>query len=311
VSEPEHSTLNLSGFACAFGELPRPPESIAQHEEICAAHGVSLELSTMGCKTFWQMTRKLESYVVASIAETLARSNVAADQVDAVLFASSDQNLPALHVDFTRNVLAELGLVRCIPTLISFQQCASSLAALAHARGLLADPSVSHVLLVAFDFVRLDCDRIKPFALFGDAVASCLVSRDRGIGLTLRSCGSAMDMKGLRGSDDFGSRRSVAARVLQEALSKANVKLPEIERVFSTNIYKPIAMFSTSMLGIRREQLYIETLAERAHCGNCDWMINLSHALQQGLISPARKYVIHASAPGFHAAGVLQATDAI
>jgi 3-oxoacyl-[acyl-carrier-protein] synthase III len=80
-----------------------------------------------------------------------------------------------------------LGLANCVPTFISMQQCASSLAAVHYAYGLMAGAGEGkYVIVVAFDFVLQDADRIQSFALFGDAVTSCLLTKNYVSGLVLR-----------------------------------------------------------------------------------------------------------------------------
>lgn len=65
------------------------------------------------------------------------------------------------------------------------------------------------VVLVAMDFTPSDRDRVKPFAFFGDAVATCLLGRGR-VGLRLLSSAIRLDPAGLAGEGSFASRQQVA-----------------------------------------------------------------------------------------------------
>jgi len=298
--------LELSAFACEFGDRERAFDSIEGLAALCTAHGLGLSLSAMGCGTFWQMTRPLESYVRSCVAKTLAASGVAAESVGCMVFATMDNNLQKLDQNFTRNVLADSGLVNCIPVLVTMQQCVSSLAAVEYARRAFDDPRVQHAIVVAFDFVTADADRVRPFALFGDAVTSCMVSRSDGKGLALSAYGVNVDFAALSGRDSFESRKRVAVTTLEQVLARAGVTLESIERCFSTNFYKPVALFNAGACGVPRAKLYIDSLKTRAHCGNCDWMINLEHYREHVGFTAGKKYLVQSFAPGFFACAVLE-----
>jgi len=300
------SKLRLSSFAKQLGDVERKPQSIENYEAICAAQGLTLSLSAMGCGSFWQMTQPLEVYVARCIADTLAQSEVGPERVDGIVFSTMDQNLRYVDTSFTRRVLEDLGLSRCMPTIISLQQCVSSLAALDYACRLFQEPYVNHVIIVAFDFVVDEVDRIKSFALFGDAVTTCLVSRD-GSGLSVLSYASNVDFAGLLGRDTFESRQQMAVSTLGATLDRAGCGIDEIERVFSSNVYKPISLFNAHACGIPRDRVYIDTLRSMGHCGNCDWMLNLMHYRERGEIPAGKKYLAQSSAPAFFACAALGA----
>ena len=296
--------VGLSAFACEFGDRERAAESIEGYKELCQANGIGLSLTAMGCKTFRQMTQPVESYVVKCIRTTIAASGVPADQVDHIIFSTMDKNLPYLDADFARNMLSETGLTNCIPVFLSMQQCVSSLGAVDHAQRLFADPDVKHVLLCAFDYVPDDQKRIQSFALFGDAVTSCMMRREGG--LTLRSHAVGIDFAGLMGKDNFESRKHVVLTTMKRILEESDTKIEDVERCFSTNFFKPVAWFNASVAGIHRSKLYLDTLPTRAHCGNCDWMINLVQFQNEAGMTLGKRYLVSSFAPGFFAGAILE-----
>ena len=247
-------------------------------------------------------------YIKSCIRQTLGAAKLAPNEIDYLVVSTSDDKLPLIGTEFGAELLKSLELIQCVPVIISLQQCASSLAALHYATELFANPGVSNVVVVTFDFSLCDANRIQPFALFSDAVASCLVSRGPSAELYLRSYAVKTDFSGLCRRDDFRSRKRVAVGALDQALSICGATAKEIEKNFSTNFYRPIALFNSSITGIHPSRLYIETLPGYAHCGNCDWIINLIHCRQhQGLV-PNKLYLAQAYAPGFSAC-VLLSTD--
>ena len=300
--------MRLDSLSCEFGEVERTLDSIADLERLRTERKIPLPLPAMGCGTFSQMLRSLPEAARACIQRSLDQSGVPAERVNHIIFATSDNHLLQIDPDFSRKILVDLRLDHAVPALISLQQCASSLTALDYARRLLEDETVENVLLVAFDLVASDEDRVQSFALFGDAIASCLISRS-GPGLALDGFCIGIDELGIRGSDSFESRKRVATAVLCAALSQADTDIELVRTCFSTNFYKPVALFNASICGIPAAKLAIPTLARRAHCGNCDWLINLAeHSQTQGL-QAGGKYLAQAFAPGFNACAVMTAVD--
>jgi 3-oxoacyl-[acyl-carrier-protein] synthase III len=300
------TTLGLHGFARALGDRERAVESIEEYQAICQAKGIGLGLVGMGCKTFRQMTAPVTSYVVKSIQETLMASGVEASDVDHLVFSTTDKNLSHLQSDFATRVLTESGLTRALPVLVTMQQCVSSLGAMDHARRLFCDEAVRHVLLVSFDYVLEDAERIQPFALFGDAVTSCVMTR--GTGWRLLSYGVGVDFAGLTGADDFTSRKKVVVSTMNRILEESGTKIGDVEKCFTTNLYKPIAWFNASVAGIHPSKLSIDTLPSLAHCGNCDWMLNVVEHQRLHHPPPGTRFLVQSFAPGFFAGAILGVT---
>jgi 3-oxoacyl-[acyl-carrier-protein] synthase-3 len=298
--------IGLNSFAWEFGERERTWHSIEEFAAICSAKGLPLSLAEMGCETFWQMTQPIESYVVRCVSGTTSSSGVPATAVNHIIFATMDSNLRHLDQNFAPTILSALGLVNCVPTFISMQRCVSSLAAVDHARSLFTDARVNHVIVVAFDFVIDDADRIRPWALYGDGVTSCMMSRGGAAGLAWLSYGVNVDFAGLSGSDTFESRKRVVDVTLGGVLKESGTRIENVEKCFSTNFYKPIALFNAGLCGIDRTRLGIDTLSSRAHCGNCDWMINLTHYERYTGFARGAKYMVQSYAPGFFACGLLE-----
>lgn len=158
------------------------------------------------------------------------------------------------------------------------------------AKRLCDDETVENVVLVAFDSVASDEDRVQPFALFGDAMAPCLIGRS-GPGLTLDGFRVGIDALGLRGSDSFESRKRIAGEAQGTALSRADTGTDHVLTCFSTNFYKPAALFTASLCGIPEAKLAIPTLSRRTHCGNCDWLVDLAEHSQTRGFRAGVKYL--------------------
>jgi 3-oxoacyl-[acyl-carrier-protein] synthase III len=298
-------SISIGSFMCAFGDLECRPQDVAGFDEIWQSVS-DAEFSAMGCGTFRKLSSPVEGYVADCIKRTLADSDMPAAEIDHLVISTTDACLGLLGRDFAISVLDAVGLVNCVPVVLSLQQCCSSVTALRYGWDLLADQAANSVVLVSVDFTPNDCDRIRPFAFFGDAVASCLLSRVQRNELALVSSAVKVDYSGLVGRDSFASRQKVAQDSFAAMFAHSDLRLADVTKVFPTNLYQPLTLFNATVAGVNRNKLHFtKTLQTYGHCGNCDWMINLLDYRTSVGIRPGETYLIQASAPGFFACGVL------
>ena len=308
---PDHDEVGIGAFASAFGDQECKPENIPDFDALWrAVSPPGADFATMGCTTYRRMSGPITEYVVDAVRRSLQSAGVSPADVDHIVFATSDPALGRLPAEFAIDVLGAVGLEDCVPHMLSFQRCCSSITALRHARQLFADPDVGNVVVVGLDFTPDDRERIRMYAVFGDAAVSCLLSRrDPGL-VRLLSSAIYVDDEGLRGRDTFVSRQKVADRDLSAALTASGRRLDQITKVFPANLHQPLTLFNATAAGLRVDTLhYTETLAAYAHCGNCDWMINLSDYHEKSGIVPGRTYLAQSSANGFYACAVLEGSE--
>jgi len=262
----------------------------------------------MGSGTYRKMTRPIGEYIKDCLEQVLGRDHVRPEDVDHLVLSTSDACLARLGPDLAVNVLRETGMTRCVPAVLSLQQCCSSVAALRYGWELFADDDVRNVVVIGLDFTPQDAERVKTFAVFGDAVAGCLISREPA-DRSLELLGSALtvDYTGLIGTDSFASRQRVARTALDKAFGKSGEQLQKVTKVFAPNLYPAVTMFNNAAAGVPKPQLHTgPAMATYGHCGNADWMINLiEHEASAGIESGAL-YLALSTAPGFFACGLLK-----
>jgi hypothetical protein len=297
----------VGSFAYELGDLECKPYDLPDFEQRWQSVSNGGDFTTMGCGTFRKMSGPVEQYVIATIKRTLADRDLAARDVDRIVFATTDANLALAGRDFVATVLDAAGLVSCVPVMVSFQQCCASVTALSYGWSMFHDPAVRNVLVVAFDLTASDSDRIRSFALFGDGAASCLISRDGAPGLRLVGSEVRVDYDGLRGRDSMVSRQTIARDTLDSVLG--STRMDEVAMVFPTNLYLPLTSFNAMVTGIHKSKLHFaEMLYSAGHCGNCDWMLNLIGYRDKVGLREGGAYLSHASAPGFFAWALLVGT---
>jgi 3-oxoacyl-[acyl-carrier-protein] synthase-3 len=303
----DHEDIGIGSFACAFGDVECKPENIPDFEALWETASFGTDFAEMGCTTYRKMSGPVEDYVVDAVRRTLQNAGATAVDIDHLVFATSDPSLALLPSDFAARVLLALGLEHCVPHVVSFQRCCSSLTALRHGQHLFSDPEVTHVVVVALDFMPHDRDRVRSYAMFGDAAASCLLTRhDPGL-MRLVSSAVKVDPDGLRGHDSFISRKNVADRTLSAVLRAGGRQQGQIAKVFAANLHKPLTLFNATSVGLLPDTLHFaDTLAAYGHCGNADWMINLVDYHERFGIRSGETYLAQSLAPGFYACGLLE-----
>ncbi|MGW4641336.1 hypothetical protein ACWEN6_22630 [Sphaerisporangium sp. NPDC004334] len=297
----------IGSFACVTGHAEGRPEDIPGFEDLWRAVSPDTAFAAMGTGTYRKMTGPVTPYIVDCVAKVLSEHGVRAAEVDRLVLATSDGVLGLLGRDVAVDVMRAAGLTACVPAIVSLQQCCSSIEALRYAWGLAA-ADARNVVLVALDFTPDDRDRVKSFAVFGDAVAGCLISRDHA-GLTLAGTGVAADFSGMVGEDTFATRQSVARAALGQAFGQAGRTPDDIAKIFTSSLFAPIATFNAMAAGQARGKLYFqEPMTRYGHCGNADWLINLMDYHHKTGLEPGALYLAQASAPGFFACALLEAS---
>jgi 3-oxoacyl-[acyl-carrier-protein] synthase-3 len=300
--------VNIGSFARVVGDAKCEAQSIPGFDELWSSAGSGADFGMMGCRSFRKMSSPVEGYIVDCVKQTLAKHGTGPEEVDCVVFSMMDATLGLLGADFVIRILDPVGMVNCIPVVLSYQQCCSSLAALTYGWQLFADEAVKNVVVVAFDFKADDKDRVWPFALFGDAVTACMISRRPGKGFRLVASSVGVDYDGLMGRDSFASRQKVARATLNKVSCGTGILHTEVTRIFPTNMYKPLMLFNAAAAGIEKSKLHFsDTLQKYGHCGNPDWMMNLIDYDESVGINDGEAYLALALAPGFFACSLLVA----
>ena len=301
--------VDVGAFVGVFGKVERGFETITNLEGLLAEHKIPIGLEAMGCGKFGQSELPCDALLNEAITGSLEAAGLAPDTITYLILATSDNHLNQIDDSFAARILDACKLSRATPLLVSLQKCASSIAALELARTLLSAKGFGSAIVVGFDALgNDDAERIKPFALFGDAAASCIVSVDLPLQFRIEAVGTAVDVAGLNRQDSMESRKIAVLSTIEEVCRAADISIDQIEACFSTNLFKPVAMFNAGISGLPIARLATPTATERGHCGNADWMINLAAFQQdQGLTRGAR-YLAQAFAPGFCASALLRAT---
>jgi 3-oxoacyl-[acyl-carrier-protein] synthase-3 len=288
---------------------------------LCAELAVPEELQQAmrdrGFEWYWEESRSMGVACALSGAKTLARAGCTAADVDAVVFARSDECwTPQDDVDLHR-ALGDLGIGERPIFGLSLQSCSGCASALQVASGLLGGPAaVRRVLVILFGRARGPAGRIntQTGSVFSDGAASCLVTAEAA-GLEILACTSVtspeLAVADWSGAGFHSSARS-AFRLLSAALDRlyqlAGLGAADIDILLGTNGNEIHLEMLAEAAGVPVSRVYKDNLARFAHVYAGDTLISLATRLDEGGVAAGSTILLVGWSPHVVSASVLRAT---
>ncbi|WP_349369830.1 3-oxoacyl-[acyl-carrier-protein] synthase III C-terminal domain-containing protein [Salinarimonas sp.] len=263
----------------------------------------------LGLDRYFVADEPLARTAALSAGESLAASDLDPHEIDALLLcATRIAGEPADHARLIGDIARTVGVSDAWAAGVTAARCAGLMAGLRMAEGLVASGH-RHVLLVAADAAHGPQDRLRPFALFSDGAASCVLSaRDA------RRAGSGFDLIAMSGGGDVarmdeGARLSAElnARVDDMLLRRSGTPRGGVRAVMPTNVFRPVLAMSEIQGGWAPEQLYLDNVARCAHCFAADPIVNLADYARAETLAPGDRIVLAGSVPGLRISAMLAA----
>lgn len=290
-----------------LGDLHRSVDSIGGVEELFRKHKLPMNPALLNYGNFHQSTLDASECIARVLATALMASGVAPEHVDMLILTSADLGFLAADRQFMPALLERAGLMRALPLALTAQECAGLLSALDMGWGFVESGRYSNVLVVSYDKAASEAQRVQPFGIVSDAAVACMVSSVQPLGLSLRRFALRADLAGMRGNDDFASRKALISTVTGDLLGPERVALSDIGKVFTTNFFRPLASFQASCLGLSAHQLYIDQAPEVGHCLGADPLLNLATYLRDHPVATGDSlHLLQAYAPGLLAAMLVE-----
>ncbi|MBL4558046.1 MAG: hypothetical protein JKP98_16030 [Rhodobacteraceae bacterium] len=133
-----------------------------------------------------------------ALAADAARAALGAvGRIDALILCSSRfPGETADHAEGMRGLLAETGIEPSFVAGVTLNRCASFLTGIRLAASLVATGQAESCLVVTADRFTGDAERLRPFALFSDGAAACVIGAAPGDGPAYRVAGPAVPSTG-------------------------------------------------------------------------------------------------------------------
>ncbi|MCQ4163595.1 hypothetical protein [Tahibacter harae] len=294
------------GIRIELGDRKRAVESIEDAAAQFRAQKLPMNPALLGYGHFHECTEPAEQPICRAIAASLADTGLAAADVDLFIIAAADVDYLAAR-KLIPELLHQCGLDAALPMTVTSQECTSLLSAIDMARRYVAGGAFRNVLVVCYDKARSEAQRIQSFGVISDAAVACVVSAELPLEFRIRGYAHRSDLAGMRGGDDFASRRALLGKVTGDVLAQGGVALANVRKVFATNFFRPLAKFNAATLGLAEDQLYTDLSPEIGHCLCGDPLINFSGFLAGAAVPAASGlYLLQAYAPGFLASMLVE-----
>ena len=244
-----------------------------------------------GQSTYAQSSLSLADQAIASAKKTLAATNVAAKDIDAIVIGTSEIREPKRYPEMLANdVLTALEMTNVPVIGVTLAGCANYSSALRVARNYVVGEGLKNVLVIETDQVRGTMqrqvfDNDTACAIFGDGAASVIVSPENGpststalefelvaISQTIRPLDWAnADVNTIAANNLLGF-----VHVLEDVLARADVEQEELSMAFLSNISIRIVTELASVLDLEMEKVHTANCSRTAHVWSCDNLINLA-----------------------------------
>ena len=303
------ATMNpiLHSIRYALGENRRLYSDIEDFERIRAERRIPHAPDLLGLGAYFQTDDDVITLGIRAALQTLDRANVRREEVDFVLFCSTDySSIGERPSDGYKRLLSELGLPNAYPIGFTLNGCTCAIAALRVAAALLSDSTVRNILVISADKLTCERNRVQRHAVFSDGAVSCFVSRTSESGFELVDtilCTDVTLLGGGGGEDDLQLFRSAMSALASRSL----VMSEEIEMVFSGNIYTAIYKYKEAAygLGIKKSQLFTANVPRVAHSFSADALINLTD-YSTSVESKGKYYLLTANDIGLRGLALLR-----
>jgi len=292
----------LSGAAVRLGAHERTADSLEGLEEFFAANGLSADPGLLGMGRFHEAEDDGE-LALAAARDCLGAAGTEPGDVEALILCSSRfRGETGDHAAAMHRLLTGLGLAPDFTAGVTMNRCASFLAGLRLAEAMVRAGQVRTCLAITADRFATDAERLRPFALFSDGAAACLVGAAPASGPCYRVAGSAAATDPAAASE--------TARISGAMVQRANTALARISghtiaehaRVLPTNVFTPIVMVAEAQGGATTGTLYLDNIVRRGHVFAADPLVNLVDLEASGAVVPGSRLWLAATVPGLRVA---------
>lgn len=303
----EKSNVYLHGCHYFLGEEERRVAEIPGLAGWLGQNQMIDDADLWGWDRFRVSDRSAVELMVETAQRSLADSDARQPPVDAVILCAT--RFPTDvdgHADFIGRLLDLLGLPHAIPYGLTLNRCATLTSALGLAEALVNSGRHHSVLVAAGDTISADDDRLRPFAVFSDGAASCIVSAEQGGDFQLLGSAAAVDSRTMKRHGEISADLTRQANA--ELLARARVDPRDIKRLAHNNLWKPIIVMKEQQAGFRLDQLYLDNVPRIGHVFSCDPLINLIDLAKSGLLASGDLLALGSSVSGARFGAVLRKT---
>jgi len=290
--------IALCGLSYELGDQVRAYKDAENFAAVMARHRIPDLPALMGFGCYRRTSDDILTLAIKSARKTLASTGLSGEDIDVVFFCST--NFGVIGGDgreYVYQLCKQLGLSRAYPVGITLNNCTTFLSALKIAQSMLPGSHYKNILVVTSDKVYDETQRCIQYGIFSDSAASCVVSKELSQGFELLASDFRSDYRLIESGAGLNDD-AIYASVQQNLLAAANYRVSDITKTFTNNIFVPIVRAKETRLGFSDRQLYLDNVAEKAHCFAADALINLTDYAANRQDEDGSLYVLSADAEG-------------
>lgn len=282
------SAVGISAIVHELGEA-RPVAELADRGGD-AQRGHVKSLLDHGLRSYRAAQAPLHLMAMRCIRATLSRAGVARDSIGAVVYATETLGVEEATARALGTLVAEAGLRHAYPLPVFGSLCGNLGSALALARDLVESGESERVLVVVADAEAPGAPRVTdpPVTVSSDGALSFLVDRSPTSGFWLRGLTQGVHRAGApEGSFPMlqEARRAIKKQ-LAAHLAEAGWPRERYGRLVMNNYLPSTMRFFAMSAGFPTDKLFTGTVADIAHVGASDGLINAQACVAAGLAGP-------------------------
>ncbi|HEV7368385.1 hypothetical protein [Arenibaculum sp.] len=289
------SNLFLHGCSYALGEVEHPVTAIDGFTEFLVGQQMIDDADLWGWGSYRATRRTVVELWLDAAGQSL--SAFARESVDAVILCGA--RFPTDvdgHAELVGRFLEAVGLPHAIPYGVTLNRCATLVAGLGLAEALVGSGHHRAALVVAGDAVSSPDERLRPFAVFSDGAASCIVASGLPGPFELLATAGACDAAAMTVGGQISA--DLTRRVNAALAARTGIDAAAVRRLAHNNVFKPIVVMKEQMGGFRRDQLFLENIARAGHVFACDPLVNLADLAGSGAVGPGDAVAMGSSVSG-------------
>lgn len=267
--------VGILGTGYVLGEQEEKVEALENRIDVLRQHNMPDKQALWGWDLFRRSARSHVALACDSAAQTLSRSGLRADEIDALVICCGSGLNYFQQNAFVAALSGELDL-RCeFVTWIGGAGCVSLCSAVQIARSLVQSGAYRNVLTIAVDKYESDLARFQRFAVFSDGACSFIVRGQGRIDYALAGVAVASSLASLHnGSQDLAEKCQLIQSVFNRA--GAGISFPYAGSVLlGSNVFLPIQQLELSVLPVKGMLPFRRNTARYGHCSAADPFINL------------------------------------
>lgn len=297
--------LFLHGCSYTLGEEERPVSGIEGLADFLAGRQMIDDADLWGWGSYRATRRTAPELCLETARRSLAAFAGPREAVDAVILCGA--RFPTDvdgHADLVGRLLEAVGLPHAVPYGVTLNRCATLVAGLAVAEALVASGLHGAVLVVGGDAVSSPDERVRPFAVFSDGAASCVVASGPPGPFELLATAAATDAAGMQADGQISA--DLTRKVNATLARRTGMEPGTVRRLAHNNVFKPIVAMKEQMGGFRLDQLFLDNIVRIGHVFACDPLINLADLAEAGAIGPGDVVALGSSVSGARQGALLR-----